>query len=61
MSHTFSKITHKADGKQMLNNLTYLDLTGTDYFKDKVDPWKNWVFVFSARPKKEVVSGIDAY
>ena len=31
------------------------DLTGTDYFKDRVDPWKNWVFTFAARPKPEVV------
>jgi len=43
MSQSYSKIAHKAD-----------DLTNTDYFKDRVDPWKNWVFTFSARPKKEV-------
>ena len=61
MSHSFSHIGHKADGKQLRSNLIYKDLTGTDYFKDKVDPWKNWVFVFSAKPKKEVVSGITAY
>lgn len=35
------------------------DLTGTDYFKDRVDPWKNWVFTFAARPKPEVVGGIE--
>lgn len=34
--------------------LTCADLTGVDYFKDTVDPWKNWVFAFNAKPKKNV-------
>lgn len=36
--------------------LTCADLTGTDYFKDTVDPWKNWVFALHAKPKATVVS-----
>jgi len=43
MSHSYTNLSKKAD-----------ELTGTDYFKDRVDPWKNWVYTFTARPKKTV-------
>ena len=33
-------------------------MTGTDYMKDRVDPFKRLAVGFSARPKKSVVSAV---
>lgn len=47
-SHSFKDLSHKTD-----------DMTGTDYFKDRVDPWKRLAVSFSARPKKNVSTAFN--